>query len=307
MAETGPPIPFMGYLRDIKFVNNNTTICWGNPKTIVVIISRAHSYQQRRAIRATWAKSTKEIRFAFLLGLPATTDYLWKKFLSIEMEMYGDIIQVNMEDKRNKLKTGAMIKWVHDYCLHAKYVIKINDDTYLDAEQFTSALDAHLDQNAYFMCRVFAHPTVERDPKKEYYVSRDTWPLPFFPNHCSGPGYGFTANIIPDMWRTALQTTLIINDDVWWTGIIARRIQGVKHFSDERIIVLQPTSILKNWCETKLYIMVNEQSPENLLKIWQDKLDRLDGMAMKTTTLKFKSTMFNYAGMTDSLTPLIQS
>ncbi|XP_074655978.1 beta-1,3-galactosyltransferase 5-like isoform X2 [Tubulanus polymorphus] len=265
------PTPLTGNLRDIAFVINNTTICWGNPKTIVFIITRVHNYRQRRVIRATWAKPTSDIRFAFLVGLPDATDHLWDWFLFAEMTTYGDIIQLGVEDTYDRLtiKTGGMIKWVYDYCRHVKYVIKSDDDMYLDAAQFTSALDAHADQNAYFVCKVFFRPKVNRDPTSKFFVGRESWPLSTFPNHCCGSGYGFTANIIPDMWGTALKTDLMKNEDVWWTGIVGMKINGVKLISDERIHF---TPSLKNWCEVKPYITTHELQPENMLEIWREKL-----------------------------------
>ncbi|XP_074657378.1 beta-1,3-galactosyltransferase 5-like [Tubulanus polymorphus] len=187
------------------------------------------------------------------------------------MATYGDIIQINMKDVYYTLtiKTGAMVKWVYEYCRHAKYVIKIDDDMYLDAEQFTYALDARADQNAYFVCTVLVRPFVIRDPRSKFYISRETWPLPTFSNHCLGSGYGFTANAIPDIWRAALKTELIQFEDVWLTGLVARKVQDLKLVNDKRVHFLP---LLKNWCEMKHCITMHGLSPENLLDIWRDKL-----------------------------------
>ncbi|XP_074653152.1 beta-1,3-galactosyltransferase 1-like [Tubulanus polymorphus] len=269
---TGPSPPIMGYLQDIEFVDSNKSaaICRGNPKTIVIVISSTDNYRQRRVIRSTWAsKPTSDIRFAFLLGLSA--DRLWDRFISLEMDTHGDVILFNMIDTYYglTLKTGALVKWVRDNCRRAKNVIKIDDDMYLDAGQLTSALDAHAHRKTYFMCRVFKTPPVDRDRKSKYYVSKDVWPAPNFPTHCSGPGYAFTANLVPVMWRTALRMKLFNNEDVWWTGIVAGRIRGVKHIKDKRIYL---TPRLKNWCETKPFVVAHGLSPENLLAIWRDKM-----------------------------------
>ncbi|XP_074652477.1 beta-1,3-galactosyltransferase 5-like isoform X2 [Tubulanus polymorphus] len=267
--QLSPPSLYIGSLQDIKFVRNNATLCRGNPKTVVVIISHSENYKQRLAIRATWAKSTSDIRYVFLLGL--SPDQLWEKFVSIEMDTYGDIVEIDMIEMYYKLtmKSGAMVKWVNEFCRNVKYVIKVDDDMYLDAEQYTSALDAHANQTAYFLCYLVRRPGVDRNPKSKFYVSRKMWSLSRYPDYCSGTGYGFTANIIPELWRTSLETKLMNNEDVWLTGVVVSKMKGVKHIDDRRINLLSSS---RNWCESKDYITTHRLSPENLMDIWKDKL-----------------------------------
>ncbi|XP_074656578.1 beta-1,3-galactosyltransferase 5-like isoform X2 [Tubulanus polymorphus] len=268
MTET-PSTNSMGSLRGIEFVKNNATLCRGNPKTVVVIISHSDNYKQRRAIRATWGKSTSDIRYVFLLGL--SPGQRREKIATAEVDTHGDIVQMNMVEMyyRLTMKSGAMVKWVNEFCRHVKYVIKIDDDMYLDAGQYTSALDARAGHNAYLLCYLVRNPGVNRNPKSKFYVSREDWPSSRFPNYCSGTGYGFTAKIIPDMWKTALETKLMNNEDVWLTGVVVSKMKGVKRIDDRRINL---TSRARNWCESKDYITTHRLSPQNLMDIWKDKL-----------------------------------
>ena len=60
-----------------------------------------------------------------------------------ESLIYGDIIQVNLIDKYGielTNKTVAMLHWSHHYCPQAEYIMKTDDDVYLNVHNLARVL-----------------------------------------------------------------------------------------------------------------------------------------------------------------------
>ena len=144
---------------------------------IFIVISSPKNFEQRKIIRKTWAKhfqtkprgltETKNsnilikenIRVVFLMGLPMklslkemdddVTDFDTQQRIITENELYKDIVQYNSFDEYYKLtdKSVTMLHWVYTQCPRAKFVIKCDDDVYVNVNNLLSIFHLNNDDN----------------------------------------------------------------------------------------------------------------------------------------------------------------
>ncbi|CAK9294346.1 unnamed protein product [Gordionus sp. m RMFG-2023] len=140
--------------QDFEFLINPENMCFSQKTTVkkpkdIFIITMIHTalnhFDLRESIRETYG-SVKEyfnynIRLVFILG--TTKDQSIIARITNESKIYGDIVQASFVDAyRNltyKITTG--FKWISYYCPHAKFVLKLDDDFYVDIFQVITTLD----------------------------------------------------------------------------------------------------------------------------------------------------------------------
>ena len=122
-------------------------------RTLFLGIWSAPNYvysNRRKLIRETWLKHVKDphyhrglldvIGYGFILG--QTSNQTAQKEIEEESKIYGDILQVKMDDTyRNlTLKTVSILNWVNSNYAHADFAIKIDDDVYVNVRNFATVL-----------------------------------------------------------------------------------------------------------------------------------------------------------------------
>lgn len=121
------------------------------PRSLFIAINTAPGYfAKRESIRKTWARHLKHqshligtAGFAFILGVnngPNATAI--QKQLEQESATYGDIIQVDMMDNYYNitLKVSGLLNWIHNYCSHVDFVLKVDDDVYVNVRNLATTL-----------------------------------------------------------------------------------------------------------------------------------------------------------------------
>jgi len=84
--------------------------------------------------------SENTLRLGFLLG---DTDSLeMQNQVMDESSKYGDVIQEGFLDTYNNLtlKSVMLLKWVRSHCRHARYVMKTDDDMFVNLPRLISFL-----------------------------------------------------------------------------------------------------------------------------------------------------------------------
>lgn len=116
----------------------------------ISIISAPKNFERRATIRQTWPNHLKNqsnvnkeldiVGFGFVVGL--TNDDIVQQKLMEENEIYRDILQVNMYDKYKNLsvKVTGLLNWVHNYCPQVHFVLKVDDDVYVNVHNLATVL-----------------------------------------------------------------------------------------------------------------------------------------------------------------------
>ncbi|KAJ4432356.1 hypothetical protein ANN_20975 [Periplaneta americana] len=105
---------------------------------LVVVCSAVANFKERAAIRETWASfpsitnSSNSVRVAFLLGEPDNSTL--QDLVEEESFQYSDIVQEGFVDSYNNLtlKSVMMLKWVSTHCRSVRYIMKTDDDMFVN-------------------------------------------------------------------------------------------------------------------------------------------------------------------------------
>jgi hypothetical protein len=109
------------------------------PVWLVATISPAFGLQRRSIIRATWQHlySNPSFTFRFVISNPGE---LWMPVIDQENKTYGDLIMLpHLEENgtiANTIKTIEFFRWLAQRGDTWKYVSKVDDDSFLDAQTF---------------------------------------------------------------------------------------------------------------------------------------------------------------------------
>jgi len=123
------------------------------PRSIFVAVNTAPGYfAKRESIRQTWAQHLRQqpdlmdsVALGFIVGVnngPNAT--IIQKQLETESATYGDIIQIDMMDNYYNitLKVAGLLNWIHNYCSTVDFVLKVDDDVYVNIRNLATSLQA---------------------------------------------------------------------------------------------------------------------------------------------------------------------
>ncbi|CAL8126374.1 unnamed protein product [Orchesella dallaii] len=229
---------------------------------MIIVHSAPKNFEERQAIRKTWGSLQRlgqfHIRLVFLLGHESTVDDNHKSdeivattddesdkgssiFLKIqqESEKHGDIVTGSFHDSYRNLTYKHLMGylWVLNHCSHAKYVLKADDDAFIDIFQLFEFLlrTFGLDPEAALICNVFPEgtkPVRQTDIQgKKWAVTYDEYPYESYPKYCGGLAYLATPNVIQEIYRMShkMKNKYLWIDDVYVTGIL-RELAHVEPF-----------------------------------------------------------------------------
>ena len=138
---------------------------------------------KRQAVRDTWGK---DFCVYFIVG---KKDGAWPEE---EATQYGDLVLLDMEEiyRGNEsilpYKTALWFYVAHQQFPEAMYVLKTDDDSYVNVE----GLEAELRQTQPdYWGLVHRGLRPFRDPNHKWYVPTSMWSAKVYPNFCDGSGY----------------------------------------------------------------------------------------------------------------------
>jgi beta-1,3-galactosyltransferase 1 len=221
------------------YVLDNENICQptdiSSSVEILVLISTVHpNTERRKALRETWLTAANQnqgnIRYVFLLGM--TSDINRQVALETESATYKDIVQEDFIDHYNNLtlKTVMGFKWASIKCPGAKFVLKTDDDMFVNIpalklilRKFGNALQTSVGGH----CRLNDGPIRHKGYK--WYVPREMYPLSQYPGYCSGTGYVTSMNVVKKVYDVSKHVPFFYLEDVY-VGICVHKL-GLKAMS----------------------------------------------------------------------------
>lgn len=192
---------------------------------VVIVISDIKHFLRRVTIRNTWGSDihgkVPKVRLLFLVG--KNSDMRLQLQIKKESELFNDIIQTNVEELYANLtkKSLAMLQWVRDYCSDARFVLKTDDDMYINLPNLINELLKRR-ESRFFFCYVFQGAPPVRDKNSKWYTSSEEYKHEYFPKYCSGTAYSFSANIALVLFENHKGIKLLKLEDVYITGLLAK-------------------------------------------------------------------------------------
>ena len=205
----------------------------------IFLVSYIHTspdhYKRRMVIRQTWGNQKYypdiNIRVVFIMGMKPQNPEVQKALL-FESEQYGDIIQEDFMDTYRNLtyKGVAGLKWVTQHCSHAKYVLKSDDDIFVNMftllRHLKSFYNMNINRNGLLMCLVWSRMKVMREGK--WKVDKSDFAEDYYPTYCSGSAFTMSTDVAIGMHNVSYHVPFFWVDDFYITGLLTMKLQ-VKH------------------------------------------------------------------------------
>ena len=189
------------------------------PHLLVLVHSAPGNLQKRRQIRATWG-SVVQGSLLFVLGEVDSGDL--QSQLELENAQYQDLMQGTFRDAYRNMtyKHVTSLKWVHYFCPSASYILKTDDDTFINTPALLRILPNRCLLSRLILCHLWVRVPVQRKAYK-WTVSRSEFEADVFPNYCSGTAILYSRDAALALYSAAQRTPYFWVDDVHVTGVLA--------------------------------------------------------------------------------------
>ena len=147
-----------------------------------------------------------------------------------ESELYGDLVMGNFHDTyKNLIYKGLVaIKWIKLYCTNVDYVVKTDDDVFLNIFGLVYYLNTHDTKPKTVFCPRLEWIQIIRDKSSKWYVDPRYFPGQiYYPAYCLGLIYIFTKDIIEELYNLCQDPGSFTIEDVFFTGIVMGEIPGI--------------------------------------------------------------------------------
>jgi len=145
-SQDAPAVEKVTNPHPFEYLINSPELCSHVPGELFMI-AYVHTapghYRQRMLIRQTWGNTSYydvQVRLIFLLGSHSASainrsNSAIQQALYLEAQEYADIVQEDFLDSYHNLtyKGVAALKWITNYCSQAKFVLKTDDDIFVNS------------------------------------------------------------------------------------------------------------------------------------------------------------------------------
>ncbi|XP_061169253.1 beta-1,3-galactosyltransferase 1-like [Saccostrea echinata] len=188
---------------------------------LIVVPSAVSNFEQRNAIRNTWGNVSNvhsTVVVKFLLGRSPNTAL--QSIAITESEIYNDIIFDDILETYENLtrKSIAMLRWASLHCHGVQYLLKIDDDMFLNLPRLLDDLKKHQIKNAIGGCKVTGSSPF-RHPVSKWRVSRTQYKEDYYPDYIAGTAYLMSGDILQNLFRATQKVPYFIFEDVYITGL----------------------------------------------------------------------------------------
>lgn len=222
-------------------VNPEGSICGEQTHKVdlLVLVASALKHSDRRlAIRETWGDKIKldkiNVKILFLLGTTASQDDELESQLNTENENYSDLVREDFLDSYQNLtlKTVAGVKWAAIFCSQTRWVMKTDDDMFVNIPLLMS----HLDQKYSKGNKRVITGCIKNGPNgaPQPVNSAGIKFKPVHPPFTAGAGYVVSGNLIELLYRASLAIKIIRVEDAFLTGYCAKAVGDVEKHHDNQ-------------------------------------------------------------------------
>ncbi|XP_006820415.1 beta-1,3-galactosyltransferase 1-like [Saccoglossus kowalevskii] len=280
---------------DFEFINNPQSMCVSNEfggidsvSFLVGVESVPKNRAIRSAIRKTWANKALldkiSARLVFLVGLPETQET--QDSLDLESLKHDDLVQGGFVDEYENLtmKTIMFLRWSYHYCQSADYVIKTDEDVFVNLMEISSLL-TNLPRTRIYLGNVVMKSQVFRNPNYQWYTSFEAYPDQFYPVYNSGAFYILSKDVARDCYNHVWHhRTWYISSEDAFIGIIMNTLKVVPYPFQGIYIDISP---VKHICVYVEYPVVHQTTAELLFHYWPI-IDKMVSSEAKTARFKSK-------------------
>lgn len=193
--------------------NNNDTL-----DLIVIVSSAPKNKDKRAALRETWGRKRERVKMVFMVGEVKTQQQ--QDELDLEFRTYSDMVQGQFHDSYRNLtyKFVMGLKYVVYYCTHAKFVLKTDDDAFVNMPVLLDYIHSiPSNQKDLLLCRIMDGAPAIREPSK-WKVGFNEYPRRAYPMYCAGFAILFSYKTVFEIYQEAQKGDFFWVDDAYVTG-----------------------------------------------------------------------------------------
>ncbi|XP_030758133.1 beta-1,3-galactosyltransferase 5-like [Sitophilus oryzae] len=260
-------------LNDFYFTIIDPQACNATVFLLVLVSSAPNHLHHRNIIRTTWGQQRIELKIFFVFG--RVHDKNLQKDIEKESDGYGDVIQGNFLDTYRNLtyKTMTAFKFVLYHCNKASYVLKIDDDAFVNMPLLLNFLKNDLSANGtdnLFLCNVKTGSMVNRDVHSKWYISEKELSNDYFPSYCSGWYTLLSPDVIFRLYATTQKLKYISVEDAFIYGIARQKANITQKDFTRFTLAYRKEELLFNgtYDSQPLLFGAPNMSPELIKKFW---------------------------------------
>ncbi|XP_026843188.1 beta-1,3-galactosyltransferase 5-like [Drosophila persimilis] len=237
---------------------------------LLILITSAHShFTARMSIRHTWMNygRRRDVGIAFVLG--RTTNASLYESLNKENYIYGDMIRGQFIDSYTNLtlKTISLLEWTDTHCPRVKYILKTDDDTFINVPKLLDFIDGHKDNRTIYG-HIIENAKPHRQRAYKYFLPYHQYGGSVYPPFATGTAYLLTGDIVHELYVHSLRTYYIQLEDIFTAVLVQSlkiKIVNAGSFYNTRIPFLP--------CRIRNAISVHDIKENEIYDIWRKQMD----------------------------------
>lgn len=214
-----------------KYISNGENLCKDKNVYLLVYVHTAPAhFKHRSIIRQTWGNALyypgTDVRVVFVMGVDEKGDT--QPAVAFESAQYGDIVQEDFRDTYRNLtyKGIAALKWISTYCPHATFILKTDDDIFVNMftllRHLRSLAELSNVHKRMLLCLVWDRMPVLREGK--WGISEKEFKANYYPVYCSGSAFVMTTDVAVALHEASYAVPFFWVDDFYVTGLLTMRV-----------------------------------------------------------------------------------
>ncbi len=191
------------------------SVCNSTDLTVLLgIVSSAENSFARAAVRNSWASITlkntnPEIRHIFLIGRSMNNSV--NNMVKEENEIFNDILYGDFLDTYRNVtfKTVMLIQWFTQQCPHARFMVKVDDDVFLNTTGLLKVVTGKPSlEYKHWICLwgCIKNSYCVRDPTNKWFIPFRDYLYRTYPVYCLGAAYLISKDLVTSI--TPLTTSV---------------------------------------------------------------------------------------------------
>ncbi|XP_070535649.1 beta-1,3-galactosyltransferase 5-like [Ptychodera flava] len=258
---------------DVSY-NETTAFCDDDVFLVTLVMTRHENVVQRQAIRQSWGGVTriagKKIHHVFILA--ETDDLTLREAVKGEILTHRDIVVLNFRDSYLNLtfKTLQSLHLVKRYCPRVDYVLKADDDVFINYYSLTMFL-LESPRRQYAVGHKYQKAMPIRWKKSKWYTSRKVYPARIYPPYLAGTAYLMSRDVAHQVHMRSHDVTFLPWEDVF-VGLCLKKIKVVPQM--DRRFDTHAVEFRRNvTCPIHRVFSIHHMEPRNITFIWNKYLE----------------------------------
>ena len=256
---------------------------------IFIATSAVENYNRRMLLRKTYANTAlfKTVHFKLIIFVGKTANATLNADIHQEFRKHRDMVVGDFIDtfRTLSLKLIFGLKWISQYCNRVPYIIKVDDDAFVNIFEIQNLIHQHSEKKNFIMCAVLDNSLIYRWKRNsnsycqqiKVCVDDDVLPgLRTYPRYCNGQMFVFPNDLLQPLVNAIDVTPYFWLDDVYITGLITRNI-SVEYINIQRSYAWPPqiADQYRNRNATTTYHFAHIKDQNLFKELWELLLRKL--------------------------------